>query len=663
MSSDTDDTEALVKLTTDPESTDDDTGTVEADGNAGLSKYKIENARRFLYDEDEPMGGQASMLNLTSIPIANASVRGCGGGGSSAFPPRRSNTNLSASHSIYNTNSDNSTFSSKNNRRGLYTLSDALMSIILTYRKRVLRITIFVGVMLVGVWGFAAMFGGNDNDNREQSNTNDGTYVRGGEGQNRVDEFKHKIVTEGLSTKDVIESVGSPQYQAIDWLANVDGAQVKAADIHSMHRYALAVLFYSTTRSEEDHTNELEGNWINQENWLSSKDICSWYGVQCEYDEKEEKHGSSKKGGTRGFVRALELSMNGLDGSLPSELSTLTSLTKLDLSRNGLTGTLPTKICELHDLRDLNLRENNLVGIIPFEYGNKLSALRNFDLGVNRLNGSIPKQLEHMVELRSLGLERNQFKGRIPDLEDMSKLTELYLESNNLDGPFPNSISKLTSLVEINLSNNHITGSLPYELIQLTKLEKLILDHLNLEGTIPSNLFTKVTRLTQLSLQNNAFTGQIPTSIGHLKDMQDFYAGDNNFTGTIPREIGLMADLRQLQIHGNIIGGSIPDIISALNNLEGLQLSRNKITGIIPSEIGNLHRLVAIHFETNQLEGTVPSEIGNMKSLKQARLYYNILTGTVPKEVCTLISDEELAYLGADCSDGTVTCDCCTKCF
>mmetsp|Transcript_12421 Transcript_12421/g.14022 ORF Transcript_12421/g.14022 Transcript_12421/m.14022 type:complete len:107 (+) Transcript_12421:1697-2017(+) len=85
--------------------------------------------------------------------------------------------------------------------------------------------------------------------------------------------------------------------------------------------------------------------------------------------------------------------------------------------------------------------------------------------------------------------------------------------------------------------------------------------------------------------------------------------------------------------------------------------------GKIPSEIGNLHRLIAMHLESNQLKGEVPSEIGNIRTLKQARLYFNNLTGSIPEEVCMLTSDEDLTYLGADCEDGKITCDCCTKCF
>merc|ERR1712232_25327 len=231
---------------------------------------------------------------------------------------------------------------------------------------------------------------------------------------------------------------------AVQWLDIIGGSKIKPKDKYAMQLYALAVLFYSTSGTE-DHVNPT-GNWIDQNEWMAGTGFCSWYGVVCGGDPAVE--GGSHSDGN-GFVKVLNLSSNGLDGTLPSELSALSLLLTIDLSGNGLTGTLPKKLAELHELRNLNMRENQLTGMIPTEYGVKLSNLRQLNLGMNQFQGSIPLQIEHMVNLRSLGLERNQFEGNIPDLVDLNKLNRLHLESNNLDGPFPESLSKLTSLVEL----------------------------------------------------------------------------------------------------------------------------------------------------------------------------------------------------------------------
>lgn len=85
--------------------------------------------------------------------------------------------------------------------------------------------------------------------------------------------------------------------------------------------------------------------------------------------------------------------------------------------------------------------------------------------------------------------------------------------------------------------------------------------------------------------------------------------------------------------------------------------------GTIPPDIGSLHRLLEFHAETNMLDGSIPTEFGNLKAVKEIRLYSNKLTGIMPQEICVLKSDEALTYLGVDCANDVVKCDCCTKCF
>mmetsp|Transcript_22948 Transcript_22948/g.48857 ORF Transcript_22948/g.48857 Transcript_22948/m.48857 type:complete len:622 (-) Transcript_22948:17-1882(-) len=473
----------------------------------------------------------------------------------------------------------------------------------------------------------------------------------------RIQEFQTKILEMGLSSQIEIETKGTPQFNAVHWLSNVDGAELKTEESHAMERYALAVLFYSTAITDSRANPNGKGQWIDQTNWLTNTDVCNWHGVNCDVDSTDPNATGD------GFVESLDLSANGLDGVLPKELSALTRLLGLDMSGNALTGTLPSSLGNLNELRDFNLRDNKFSGSIPEIYGTKLSNLKHLDFGVNKLSGLIPPQIEHMVELKSLGLSQNQLEGTIPELMDLVNIKKLNLEKNNLSGPFPASVSKLTTLVELNLSKNHLTGTLPAGLENLTKLERFVLVEMHLRGTIPAEIFKRVTRLTELALANNNFSGQIPTSVGSLKDLKGFFAGNNKLSGTIPRQLGLMADVTKLELQGNNIGGSIPNIIAALDGLEEFKLSRNAITGTIPVDIGNLHRLQHLSLESNKLEGSVPSEIGHIQSLKQARLYDNDLEGSVPKEVCELTIEEDLIYLSVDCDNGEVSCDCCTKCF
>lgn len=383
----------------------------------------IENARRFLYDEDEEL--PASPAN---IPIS----------GSSAFPPfptpSKSSTNLS------------------NGGRRVNPVAAAFYSTLTTCRgygaKRVGLMICGVGLLIGTIWGISAVVG--DNPSKESASPH------------RIRDIHEKVLGEGLTSQETLEDPGTPQYHAVQWLANVDGAKLRAGDPYLLQRYVLAVLYYSTSGAE-DHVSP-NGNWADQTSWMSASGFCGWTGVECGLDPA----GPTFDG--NGVVTSLNLTKNGLSGSLPSELSGLDGLLRLDLSNNGLVGTLPKSLSSLSNLLDLILRQNELSGNLPSEYGLGFGSLRQLSLGDNQLKGTIPKEIEHMSNLMALGLENNELVGHIPDLQDLQKLTKLYLESNNLDGPFPNSVTRLTSLVEINLSQNHITGVLPDEMGQLSRL-------------------------------------------------------------------------------------------------------------------------------------------------------------------------------------------------
>jgi hypothetical protein len=306
--------------------------------------------------------------------------------------------------------------------------------------KRLLVLICGIGIILVSVWGISVAVGKAKNG--------------GGSPENRVQDIKAMVLEMDLSDPQQIEQEGTPQNLAIQWLANDN---TKLRDPFLMHRYALAVLFYSTSGT----------SWRDQSSWMTSAGYCSWYGVQC-----ETSPGGPVFDGP-GEVTTLNLTANGLIGTLPIEILALQDgLMRLDLSKNGLTGPLPKSYSDMQHLKALILTENGLSGTFPSDYGLKLTTLRQLSLGSNRLSGTIPRQLQHMENLRGLGLEHNQFSGPIPDLEDLDKLMHLHLEFNNLNGPFPVSVTKLTALVDLNLSNNHLTGFLPNDLVKLTKLGK-----------------------------------------------------------------------------------------------------------------------------------------------------------------------------------------------
>jgi hypothetical protein len=211
-------------------------------------------------------------------------------------------------------------------------------------------------------------------------------------------------------------------------------------------------------------------------NWSTRIALTNWAGVTVS--------------GTPSRVTQLNLSEQGLTGSIPSELGSLSELTVLWLFSNELMGSIPTQLGNLSKLTRLYLNSNRLTGSIPSELGN-LSELTRLTLSNNQLDGTIPVQLGSLSNLTHLIVEQNQLTGSIPaQLGNLSKLTHLWLLSNQLSGKIPTQLGDLSKLTQLLLRHNQLTGAIPSELGNLTSLETLSLKDNQLSGCIPPALRT-----------------------------------------------------------------------------------------------------------------------------------------------------------------------------
>ena len=86
-------------------------------------------------------------------------------------------------------------------------------------------------------------------------------------------------------------------------------------------------------------------------NWGVDTAITGWDGITT--------------GGTPSRVTKVELSNEGLSGSIPAKLGGLFGLTHLDLSNNSLTGEIPEELDRLQHLTSLKLSGNSFTGCIP----------------------------------------------------------------------------------------------------------------------------------------------------------------------------------------------------------------------------------------------------------------------------------------------------------
>ncbi|KAB2615899.1 receptor-like protein 2 [Pyrus ussuriensis x Pyrus communis] len=90
------------------------------------------------------------------------------------------------------------------------------------------------------------------------------------------------------------------------------------------------------------------------------------------------------------FPGTIDLGLNNISGSIPTEIGQLLFLRELYLNSNNFLGDIPDQISDLKYLEVLNLSTNHLSGKIPWSMAS-LNFLREFNVSYNNIEGQIPK--------------------------------------------------------------------------------------------------------------------------------------------------------------------------------------------------------------------------------------------------------------------------------
>jgi len=270
----------------------------------------------------------------------------------------------------------------------------------------------------------------------------DDTEIYGPKPNNKVESealvFLRDQVLSNISNMSHLLNQESPQYQAMQWLADEDKV-INRTVIHSteilseqeygmiVDRYVMALFYYSTNGPE----------WYDSGNFLNTKKhICDWGTITLNETDfhyvqvYENAIGCDQSGN----VEAMIFRVNNLEGQIPIELSKYNaSLISLYLDGNGLHGSIPSSFEYMSKLRYLRLYANQLTGRLPY-LGNMIH-MEEFTVAINKLQGSITDLgFEKMISLRNLQLSNNQFSGTIPQTLSALELQSLKVEGNNFTG-------------------------------------------------------------------------------------------------------------------------------------------------------------------------------------------------------------------------------------
>ncbi|KAL3737397.1 hypothetical protein ACJRO7_026202 [Eucalyptus globulus] len=407
--------------------------------------------------------------------------------------------------------------------------------------------------------------------------------------------------------------------------------------------------------------------------WNDSIGFCQWYGVMCGRRHRrvtvlnlssQGLSGSiSPHIGNLSFLRVILLFNNSLDHEIPSQVGQLHRLRDLELNNNSLVDEIPKNISGCFDLVILILYINHLTGEIPRELSS-LSKLRVFHLSLNNLTGSVPSFIGNLSSLETLVLAGNNLGGSIPPiLGHLTNLQIFAIGSNKLSGTIPSSLLNLSSLALLSIEGNRILGTLPIgTCLKFPVLKVFSVSYNQLEGLIPPSI-SNCTMLDELQLSSNNFSGKVPSleNLHKLRRLRIFdnwlgsgKSGDlsflcsltnntklmsvliagNKFGGVLPKCIGnLSTTLTRLIVEDNQISGQILEEIGNFVNLDVLSMRLNHFSGGIPSNLGNLQNLVILFLDDNNLQGTIPSSFGNLTKLLQLALGNNNLQGQIPSHL------------------------------
>ena len=151
---------------------------------------------------------------------------------------------------------------------------------------------------------------------------------------------------------------------------------------------------------------------------------------------------------------------------------------------------------------------------------------------------------------------REQWQGVMCTCINMSsvycRVTNITLQSYNITGSLPSTLSSMLNLTLLDLRSNHIHGTL------MSSIGKLV-------------------KLTELILSKNKLSGTLPTSLSLLSNLMKLYCDNNAYKGTVPSSLGSLSKLMYLALNYNRLSGSIPSSLASLTNL-GKQIRITKLS-------------------------------------------------------------------------------------
>ena len=195
--------------------------------------------------------------------------------------------------------------------------------------------------------------------------------------------------------------------------------------------------------------------------------------------------------------------------------------------------------------------------------------------------------------------------GNLPNtITDLDALTVLLMESSSraaLPGPIPPGIGNLTALTALELDENQLSGPLPASMGNLSSLTKMWLENNRFSGAIPAELAGLTAMTTgDFSLDENRLTGCVPTGwskyLSKINPQEHANGNDvnlalcANLTATVNSDNSVDLDLSggptNWWFRINSWGTCTAASGTSVNNIRGYQLGTHSVRAYSDSDCG-----------------------------------------------------------------------------
>jgi len=357
-----------------------------------------------------------------------------------------------------------------------------------------------------------------------------------------------KSFAKEISGSIVFEDPSSPQYKAVEFIANDANYTLTITDDATLKDfYAIAVFYYSTGGDYWFKCSQGSDECPGGVSWMTDDvNYCKWNWITCnDAGRVEDIIFSDVQGNNLTGTLTSELALltelkqfaainDDISGSLPDKLGDLTEVTHFILSNNSMSGKIPGDFLQDSPLEVFMVSDNKFKGEIPESLTTK-STLYQLFLDSNRLSGSIPKEFGSLPNLSTLDLTENQLSGEIPDEIYSGSIQNLYLGgSTNIKGTLSSAVGQAVNLVRLHITGTRMSGGIPDELFALPFLTELVLSNNTLTGELSESVADLGGTLRVLKLDGNKFSGNLPNvAIDELFISNILTFDRNSFTGAI----------------------------------------------------------------------------------------------------------------------------------